>query len=61
MDYLQTDQTIDGERVAAFWHSRTGKTALWARSDLGTVALNGETMLPAAEKGKYTCFYSNSR
>jgi hypothetical protein len=29
MDYLQSDQSIDGKRVALIGHSRLGKTALW--------------------------------
>ncbi len=30
MDYLQTDDEVDGERVALFGVSRLGKTVLWA-------------------------------
>ncbi len=30
MDYLQTDQDIDGSHIAVIGHSRLGKTSLWA-------------------------------
>lgn len=30
LDYLQTDQNVDGQHVILFGHSRLGKTVLWA-------------------------------
>ncbi len=33
LDYLQTDQDVDGRRVILFGFSRLGKTALWAGAE----------------------------
>jgi hypothetical protein len=30
VDYLESDASVDGKRIALFGHSRLGKTALWA-------------------------------
>jgi (4-O-methyl)-D-glucuronate---lignin esterase len=33
LDYLQSDEKVDGSRVIMFGHSRLGKTALWAAAE----------------------------